>query len=221
MDAKKITSAIRSEGLAEGAALRPGPAASRETPTYSLRPLIKADEAFSFAVYASTRAAEMALVDWPQEQKNAFLLMQFNAQHQHYHLHSPQARWQVIEVAGRPPPTPPRGAAGPVGRDTTLTPLRAFEAQGVQGARAVGRLVSDDARDDLILLMDIALLPEYRGRGIGTAILHELLQAADRAGKTVMLHVEPNNPALRLYQRLGFEISAKSGYYLEMKRSHA
>ena len=204
MNAQKIVSFIRSDGPLEGAAQRPGPAASREAPAYSLRPLEKADEAFSFAVYASTRAAEMELVDWPQEQKNAFLQMQFNAQHQHYHLHYPLARWQVMEVEGRPP----QGR-----RDTTLT--------GVQGARAAGRLVSDDAREDLCLIMDIALLPEYRGRGIGTAILHELLQAADRAGKTVMLHVEPNNPALRLYQRLGFEISAKSGFYLEMKRTYA
>ncbi len=187
MNAKKEASFIRSDGLLEGAALRPGPSGRRETPVYSLRPLVKADEAFSFAVYASTRAAEMELVDWPREQINAFLQMQFNAQHQHYHLQYPQARWQVIEV----------------------------------GAQAAGRLVSDDARDDLFLLMDIALLPEYRGRGIGTAILRDLLQAADRAGKTVMLHVEPNNPALRLYQRLGFEISAQSGFYLEMKRTHA
>ena len=221
MDAKKTVPFFRGYGLPEGAALRAEPAGSRETPAYRLRPLEKADEAFSFAVYASTRAAEMELVDWTQEQKNAFLQMQFNAQRQHYHLHYPQARWQVIEAAGQPP----QG-----GRDTTLTPLRAFEVQGVQGARppqggrearAAGRLVGDDARDDLFLIMDIALLPEYRGRGIGTAILHELLGAADRAGKTVMLHVEPNNPALRLYRRLGFEISAKSGYYLEMKRSHA
>ena len=170
------------DGVLEGMMAR-----MQDSPVYSLRPLGTADEAFSFAVYASTRAAEMALVDWPQAQINAFLYMQFNAQHQHYHLHYPQARWQVIEVEGR----------------------------------AAGRLVSDDAGEGIFLLMDIALLPEYRGRGIGTTILRDLLQAADRVCKTVRLHVEPNNPALRLYQRLGFEISAKSGFYLEMKRAHA
>jgi ribosomal protein S18 acetylase RimI-like enzyme len=156
-------------------------------PTFSLRPLCETDEAFSFAVYACTRAAEMALVDWTEQQKSAFLRMQFNAQRQHYRLHFPQARWQVIEVCGQ----------------------------------AAGRLISDDSGTQMSILMDIALLPEYRSQGIGTAILRGLLTAAQHAHKSVSLHVEPHNPALRLYQRLGFEICAQSGFYLEMRRSNA
>jgi ribosomal protein S18 acetylase RimI-like enzyme len=158
--------------------------ASLNTAVYSLRPLGEPDEDFSFRVYASTRADEMALVDWTDEQKAAFLRMQFNAQRQHYHLHYPQAVWQVIE----------------------------------QDGRAIGRLVTDDSEPRSFLLMDIALLPEYRGRGVGTAILLDLLLVADNAMKTVSLHVEPNNPALNLYQRLGFVVCGQAGYYLEMKR---
>jgi ribosomal protein S18 acetylase RimI-like enzyme len=67
----------------------------------------------------------------------------------------------------------------------------------------IGRIyVHHGARE--IRLMDIALLPEFRGSGIGGAILENLLREAARQQKTVTLHVERFNPALRLYQRLGF-----------------
>jgi ribosomal protein S18 acetylase RimI-like enzyme len=162
-------------------------APSSASPAFTLRPLGEADEEFSFAVYASTRAAEMERINWSTAQKDAFLRMQFDAQRQHYHRHYPLAGWQVIEVAGQ----------------------------------AAGRLILDDSSAQVSLLMDIALLPGYRGQGIGTAILRGLLAEAERARKTISLHVEPNNPALRLYQRLGFEICAQSGFYLEMKRTYA
>ncbi len=151
---------------------------------FKLRPLGALDEEFSFQVYASTRAGEMKLVDWGDEQKTAFLRMQFNAQRQHYHLHYPQALWQVIE----------------------------------QETHGIGRLVTDDSDPQVFLLMDIALLTEYRGQGVGTAILQGLLQVANSKNKVSSLHVEPNNPALNLYRRLGFVVCGQSGFYLEMKR---
>jgi ribosomal protein S18 acetylase RimI-like enzyme len=69
----------------------------------------------------------------------------------------------------------------------------------------------------LQLLMDIALLPAYRRAGIGTAILHGLMHESQQAGLPLRLHVEPFNPALHLYQRLGFEKIAESGFYYEME----
>jgi ribosomal protein S18 acetylase RimI-like enzyme len=66
-------------------------------------------------------------------------------------------------------------------------------------------------------LVDIALLPVWRGHGVGAAIL-EALQAVGRAsGQAVSTFVEKFNPALRLYQRLGFAEIADHGVYLEMK----
>lgn len=62
-----------------------------------------------------------------------------------------------------------------------------------------------------ILLIDIALLPEHRGAGIGGWILGNLLDEAARNRKRVTLHVEPHNPALRLYQRLGFHMIEEPG----------
>jgi ribosomal protein S18 acetylase RimI-like enzyme len=68
--------------------------------------------------------------------------------------------------------------------------------------------------EDEIRIVDIALLPEHRGRGIGTALMNDLLEEGVRTGKRVSIHVERNNPARRLYERLGFVESADRGVYL-------
>ncbi|MEZ4676861.1 MAG: GNAT family N-acetyltransferase [Caldilineaceae bacterium] len=52
--------------------------------------------------------------------------------------------------------------------------------------------------------MAIAVLPEFVGRGIGSALLHHLLHAAAPHYRGVALSVRAENPALRLYQRVGF-----------------
>jgi len=72
-----------------------------------------------------------------------------------------------------------------------------------------------------IRIMDVALLPAHRRRGLGTAILADLLDEATAAGKLVSIHVERNNPALRLYERLGFHTAADRGVYLFLERSPA
>lgn len=61
-----------------------------------LRPATVNDERFLFNVYASTRADEMAIVPWSDEQKNAFLQMQFNAQRQSYQQQFPKAQYDII-----------------------------------------------------------------------------------------------------------------------------
>lgn len=66
-----------------------------------------------------------------------------------------------------------------------------------------GRLVVDRAADH-VHLVDIALLPAYRGRGVGGQLLTELLAE----GRRVTLQVERDNPARRLYERLGFRVVA-------------
>lgn len=62
-------------------------------------------------------------------------------------------------------------------------------------------------------LMDIALLPEQRSQGIGAALVNALLALATTDHRAVTLHVEPNNPANRLYQRLGFDFVEDRGAY--------
>jgi ribosomal protein S18 acetylase RimI-like enzyme len=68
---------------------------------------------------------------------------------------------------------------------------------------AAGRLVVDHA-ENAVRVVDVALLPEHRGRGIGTTILRSVLARADHLGVPVTLQVAAGNPAERLYRRLGF-----------------
>ena len=145
----------------------------------TLRPIEPDDEEFLYRVYAGTREAELAQVAWDAAQKEAFLRMQFTAQHQYYQEHYAGAAFQVILADGRP----------------------------------AGRLYVARWPDE-IRIVDIALLPEYRNAGIGTALLRDLLAEGARAGKPVSIHVERFNPALRLYERLGFTSITDKGVYL-------
>jgi ribosomal protein S18 acetylase RimI-like enzyme len=79
---------------------------------------------------------------------------------------------------------------------------------------AIGRLWVDEWRDQ-IRLVDIALVPEQRGSGIGTALLRDVLARGTASSKPVTIHVEAYNPALRLYERLGFQrVDTNGAYYL-------
>ena len=69
----------------------------------------------------------------------------------------------------------------------------------------VGRLVFDRG-PEMHWLVDIVIAHKYRGKGIGTWILRAICTEADMTRKPIRLHVNPLNPALRLYERLGFRL---------------
>jgi ribosomal protein S18 acetylase RimI-like enzyme len=87
----------------------------------------------------------------------------------------------------------------------------------VVDGRPAGRLYVD-RRPDEVRVLDLALLPELRGRGIGTALLRQVIEDADRAGLPVRFHVEMHNPARRLYERLGFTAAGQTGVHVLMER---
>jgi ribosomal protein S18 acetylase RimI-like enzyme len=149
----------------------------------TLRPETDADVPWLLAIYASTRADEMTLVDWADEQKQDFLRMQFEAQHRHYLSTCPGASFSLIERRGEP----------------------------------IGRLYLHEC-DGEVRIVDIALLPVARGQGVGTALLEEVLASADVQGQRVTIHVEHDNPARRLYERLGFREVESRGFHVFMER---
>jgi ribosomal protein S18 acetylase RimI-like enzyme len=80
----------------------------------------------------------------------------------------------------------------------------------------VGRLYLEP-RQTQLYIVDIALMPDRRGQGIGSAILRALQATAQASGRGVGIMVEKFNPALRLYRRLGFTDVADHEVYLEME----
>src|SRR5437773_3010769 len=68
----------------------------------TLRDVTPEDDAFLREVYASTRAAEVEMVPWSEEQKAAFLKFQFEAQDSHYRTQFATADFQIIMNAGAP-----------------------------------------------------------------------------------------------------------------------
>ena len=94
-------------------------------------------------------------------------------------------------------------------------PDAAYDVIVVDG-RPAGRLYVDRGSDQ-ILVMDIALLPEFRDRGLGTSLLRDLMDEAEAAGKPLVVHVEQFNPARGLYERLGFRQTGDVGIYVEMQ----
>ena len=148
----------------------------------TLRPITEADQDFLLRLYGSTRAQEMAMVPWTDEQKDEFIRFQFDAQSTYYAEQFPKAQFDVVELEGE------RG----------------------------GRLYVD-RREDEIRLIDICFLPEHCGKGHGSELLDELLAEGEAEELLVRIHVEQENPAMRLYRRLGFEKIEEQGVYWLME----
>ncbi len=156
---------------------------SRPGPNVGLRPETALDEPLLFALFAATRATELEAVPWSEEQKQAFLRHQFEAQTAAYRGGYPDATFEVIEANGR----------------------------------GVGRLYRTMLGDE-VRIVDIALLAEWCGQGIGGRLLAGVLAEADREGRAVSLHVEHWNPARRLYDRLGFLPVKEDSVYVLLRR---
>lgn len=71
-------------------------------PTVTLAPIKAQDEDFLYNLYASTRQEELAVLDWDEAEKEAFLRMQFGAQHTYYTDHFAGAAFDLIVLEGKP-----------------------------------------------------------------------------------------------------------------------
>ena len=151
--------------------------------TVELRPVSESDNEFLLGVYGSTRADELAQVEWAEGQREMFLRWQFDLQRREYDTRFPDADYRVIVIDGQP----------------------------------AGRIWIG-ADDEQIRLLDIALVPEFQNRGVGTALLERLKSEAQNAGKALrhMVFVLNNN-ADRFYERLGFKKIEDFGAYKHME----
>jgi ribosomal protein S18 acetylase RimI-like enzyme len=86
------------------------------------------------------------------------------------------------------------------------------------GPHQIGRLYHDwhDSRE--VRVIDIALLPEYRGAGIGARLMKTVVAEAALRTLAVSLYVERDNPVRGFYRRLGFAAIGENGVYEQMRR---
>lgn len=86
-------------------------------------------------------------------------------------------------------------------------------------AGPIGRIIVYRGAD--LRLVDIALMPAWRGQGLGTGLVQALCTLADQLQQPIVAHVETFNPAQRLYARLGFRVEDNNQIYLRMRRAAA
>lgn len=146
-----------------------------------LRPENKMDTVFLQALYRTTRTKELSVLPWSEEQKLAFLNMQFDMQRQDYRLRYPDAEFLMI-----------------------------------QNVNPIGRIYLHTVAQE-VLVIDIALLPEYRSLGIGSQLIKNIQKYVATQGKSIRLHVATHNFRAQLfYYRLGFRFHAEQEFYLQL-----
>jgi ribosomal protein S18 acetylase RimI-like enzyme len=151
--------------------------------TVELRPVLDSDYEFLLGVYGSTRADELAQVEWAEGQQEMFLRWQLDLQRREYEARFPDAAYDIILVDEQP----------------------------------AGRIwVGTD--DEQVRLLDIALLPQFQNRGVGTELVRRLIKESAKQGK-VLRHMVfvLNNNAERFYERLGFKLIEDFGAYKHME----
>lgn len=83
--------------------------------------------------------------------------------------------------------------------------------------RGIGGLFLEHRPED-IYIHEIQILPEYQGRGIGTAVIRRVMDEAASRGAAVALSVVPaNRRARRLYEHLGFEVVSIESPFIRMR----
>jgi ribosomal protein S18 acetylase RimI-like enzyme len=95
-------------------------------------------------------------------------------------------------------------------------PLAAFWIV-LAGQRPIGRYYIHVDQTE-IRLIDLALLPEERGKGFGSFLLRQLIEQSLATGKPIRLHVEQTNRALHWYLRFGFRPIGQQGIYWALER---
>jgi ribosomal protein S18 acetylase RimI-like enzyme len=85
------------------------------------------------------------------------------------------------------------------------------------GETPIGRIIVQRAAN-ANTLVDISLLPAYRGGGIGGGLIRDLIAECSRAKVHLRLQVLKTNPAAHLYERLGFVKTGEEGMYVQMEK---
>jgi GNAT superfamily N-acetyltransferase len=111
----------------------------------ALRPIGADDMAFLYRVYTGTRAEELAVTDWSDIQKEAFLISQFEAQHHYYQEHYVGAAFQIILLDRQPIGRLYLARWPEELRIVDIALLTAYRSQGI-GTTILGAILSEGQR---------------------------------------------------------------------------
>jgi GNAT superfamily N-acetyltransferase len=135
----------------------------------ALRAVQREDEDFLLSVYAASRADEMALVDWDEAQKMAFLRSQFEAQAAQYHARFPDAEYSIILYKGSPVGRFWIGRTPEQIRLLDIAILPEFQNQGVGGVLLKSLMAESEATGvplrHMVFKMNTAALRFYERFG--------------------------------------------------------
>ena len=84
----------------------------------------------------------------------------------------------------------------------------------MMGYNKIGFYHGEDIGDNEYEIGNICIIPEYQGKGLGTKILKEII--SEQRGKDIYLRYFKQNPVVRLYKRLGFEMIEELPYHYKM-----
>lgn len=141
--------------------------------------------------------------------------------------------WEFLYLAIHVPPDQPRPSRDVIrhpevaryvkgwGRDQDLGFVAVGGATGQPVGAAWLRLLDEAQRgygfvDPQTPELTIAILPGFRGQGLGTALLQALMDEARTQYRAICLSVSRTNPAFHLYRRLGFEVACDRGSSIKM-----
>ncbi|MES2674903.1 MAG: GNAT family N-acetyltransferase [Pseudomonadota bacterium] len=126
------------------------------TITPQLRPLLDVDLPFLLSLYASTRAHELAALNWSDEQKKFFINSQFQLQHHYYQQQFHAAQFHVITAAGRDVGRLYYGWEGNDLRLIDIALLPEYQNQGIGGV-LIRKLMQEVSAGDGSLLLHVEL----------------------------------------------------------------
>jgi GNAT superfamily N-acetyltransferase len=87
----------------------------------------------------------------------------------------------------------------------------------IYDGRPAGRYWVDYGKED-IRLVDMSILPEFRGKGIGTVLFKYAFQRSEEMGLPCVLHVMKEHRSIPMYKRLGFRVIGETGVHDKMER---
>lgn len=164
----------------------------------AFRPAQRSDEPWLRMLFASSQPALCALAALPDDLGQRLLQMQYDARQAQYGARWPRAVQQLILA-----PLAVNLAASHDDQDCAAQAQSPEPGTGTRPGTAVG-MVWTVRSTSAIHVLDMALLPPWRGLGIGSRCLRALLDQAAVEQRAVKLQVARDNPARRLYARLGF-----------------